>query len=83
MARTSTCGSQVRERAGMSGPAGVVADTAPTACRTASSRSRTSVQPGGGAVGPPGPSKRMTAWKWTPPRRWCSATLAIVKRRRR
>jgi hypothetical protein len=31
---------------------------------------------GGGVVGPLGPSSRMIAWKWTPPRRWYSATLA-------
>ena len=31
---------------------------------------------GGGSVGPSGPSRRITAWKCTSPRRWYSATLA-------
>ncbi|GAA5008117.1 hypothetical protein GCM10025734_49890 [Kitasatospora paranensis] len=30
---------------------------------------------GGGESGPVGPSMRITAWKWTAPRRWYSATL--------
>ena len=33
-------------------------------------------QAGGAVVDPEGPSRRMTAWRWTTPRRWYSATLA-------
>jgi hypothetical protein len=33
-------------------------------------------QAGGAESGPSGRSRRMTAWKWTAPRRWYSATLA-------
>ncbi|GAA4976296.1 hypothetical protein GCM10023257_11630 [Streptomyces hyderabadensis] len=36
---------------------------------------------GGGWLVPSGPSRRMTAWKWTRPRCWYSATLAKEIRR--
>ena len=39
-------------------------------------RSSAVAQAGGGVLPPPGPSMRMTAWKWTAPRFWYSATLA-------
>ena len=32
-------------------------------------------QAGAGVSGPSGPSMRMTAWKWTAPRFWNSATF--------
>lgn len=42
----------------------------------ASVRRPTVAQVGGGVLLPVGPSRRMTAWKWTAPRFWYSATLA-------
>ncbi len=46
------------------------------AARTAWSRSWVVAQAGGVLPGPVDPSRRMTAWKWTWPRFWYSATFA-------
>jgi hypothetical protein len=59
--------------------------TAGTASRRASSRTAAVKPPGGGARQPAqrhsvATSRRMTAWKWTAPRRWNSATLAYETR---
>ena len=64
---------QAMVRAGTPGAAGVSRWTVRAACSMAAvSRARVA-QGGGAAVGPPGPSRRMMAWKWTTPRRWYSA----------
>jgi hypothetical protein len=58
------------------GAAGVVMLTAWAAWSMAAVISATVAQVGGASAGPAGPSSLMMAWKWTTPRRWCSATLA-------
>ena len=56
--------------------------TGPSTCAAVAAARMASVsrsavaQVGGGVLPPSGPSRRMTAWKWTAPRFWYSATLA-------
>jgi hypothetical protein len=55
---------------------GPVTRAVAAAARMASVSRSAVAQPGGAALPPSGPSRRMTTWKWTAPRRWYSATLA-------
>ena len=54
--------------------------TAAAAARTDVSSRSGVAQAGGEVVAPSGPSRRTTAWKWTSPRRWYSATLPYETR---
>ena len=65
---------KVWARPSMTGP--VDADALAAAAWMASVSSSAVAQAGGGVSPPSGPSRRMTAWKWTAPRFWYSATLA-------
>lgn len=73
--RTSSCRPKTKmwARPSTSGPltrAAVVAE------RMASVSSSADAHGGGVVSAPSGPSRRMTAWKWTAPRFWYSATFA-------
>ncbi len=78
--RVSCSRPQARLRAATPGAVGVTTVTARTAWSMAAVSRPRVAQAGGAVVGPAGPSRRMTAWKWTTPRRWYSATLAYETR---
>src|ERR1022692_2723313 len=76
MGRVSCSRPQASVRAGRPGAVGVSTWTEPAAWAMAAVSRPGVAQAGGDVAGPPGPSRRMTAWKWTTPRHWYSATLA-------